>query len=348
MNISLLLIAGDNERFISAASEAARTAFAGSSVRSVSSLEKALSMDSPHVPEIIALHGASASDIERATQALDPYELPRWAVVASGESPHVAFAEVITEAGWQPAVLTRVFRSAVELHLLRRERDRLLGDLLTVGTRITHDLRTPLGGIMAATDALSEAASADPELVRSLVQPITESIKDLVAIIGQVSLLSKASARQLAPQAFNMGKAASRAVMRVEARAAREGATLLKPDSWPDVLGDPSHTESIWHILLENALMHSGKKKAKIEMGWEPVEEGFRFWVRDEGTGVPTDARGTLFQPFHRLHEASAVRGLGLPIVERLVALQGGRCGYEEQAKGGACFFFTLPSTGST
>lgn len=345
MNISLLLIAGDNGQFAAAAGEAARTAFPGSTLHSAPSLAKAMEAAASGVPEILAMRDASKEDVERATQALDDSHLPRWAVVASGASPHVPFAEVIPDADWKPAILARTFRSAVELHLLRRERDRLLGDLLTVGTRITHDLRTPLGGIMAATEALNGADSADPDPVAALVQPINESIQDLVRIIGQVSLLSKSSARRAPAQVFNMGKAAGRAVMRVEARAAREGATLLKPDSWPDVSGDPSHAESIWHILLENALKHSGKK-AQIEIGWEPLGSDVRFWVRDHGAGVSPDSLGSLFQPFHRLHEANAVRGLGLAIMERLASLQGGRCGYE-QAEGGARFFFTLPSPGA-
>jgi signal transduction histidine kinase len=346
MNISLLLIAGDDERFAAAAGEAARAAFPGTSLRSARSLADALAAAPSEVPEILVMRGASMSDIEQATGALDDSKLPRWAVVASGASPHVPFARVISDSDWEPSVLEGAFKGAVELHLLRRERDRLLGDLHTIGARITHDLRTPLGGIMAATEAFNETGAAGPDPANALVQPITESVQDLVGIIAQVSLLSKASARKAPSQAFNMGRAASRAVMRVEARAARAGATLVRPESWPDVSGDPANSESVWHILLENALNHAGKK-ARIEIGWEPQGGAFRFWVRDNGAGVAPETRASLYQPFHRLHEANAVRGLGLPIMERLVSLQGGQCGYEQTPDGGACFFFTLPSAGA-
>jgi len=50
-----------------------------------------------------------------------------------------------------------------------------------------------------------------------------------------------------------------------------------------------------------------------------------------------------LFWPFHRLHDPGAARGLGLPIVERLVRLHGGRTGYEARSGGGSTFYFTLP-----
>jgi signal transduction histidine kinase len=228
MTISLLLIAGDNEPFVAAATQAAKAAFPGASFRSVPSIEKALETGAPGVHEILAMREASTPDIERATQALDDFNLPRWAVVASGGSPHVRFAEVIPSTEWKPDNLARAFRAAMELHLVRRERDRLLGDLHTIGTRITHDLRTPIGGIMVATEALNESHSGESDSTKALVEPIGESVRDLVAILGQVSLLSKATARQAELQDFNMEKAASRAVMRVEARAAREGAAILR------------------------------------------------------------------------------------------------------------------------
>jgi signal transduction histidine kinase len=346
MKISLLLTAGQNEQVVAAAIEAAQAVFPGSSVRRAKSFENALEMKGAAAPELLVMFEASEAEIARATQALDESHLPRWAVVASGGFPNIPFAEVIADAGWQPGILARVFRGVMELHLLRRERDRLLGDILTIGTRITHDLRTPLGGILAATEALNEADAADPDSGKGTVQPIAESIQDLVGVIGQLTLLAKASALQPARKDFDMHYAVSRAVMGIEVRANREGATLVQPESWPQVRGDPAHTESIWRILLENALKYAGKGPT-IEIGWARLDEGHQFWVRDNGNGVASSALGTLYQPFHRLHEASAARGLGLAIVERLAGLQGGRCGYEQPAEGGARFFFTLPSAGT-
>ena len=59
--------------------------------------------------------------------------------------------------------------------------------------------------------------------------------------------------------------------------------------------------------------------------------------------GVPAAKQAALFTPFDRLHMVIGV-GLGLAIVERLVALQGGRSGHESPAAGGARFYFTLPA----
>jgi signal transduction histidine kinase len=341
MKISLLLIAGKDERFGSVAIEAANAAFPGSGVARTGSLREAMERPLARVPELLVIEEADENQIAEAAQALDDHKLPRWAVVASGASAPVNFAEVVPSAEWTPNILTRVFRTSVALHLLRRDKERLLGDLLSVGVRITHDLRTPVGGVLTATEALEEL-QLDPKAQPSLIQPIFESAQDLVKIINQLTLVAKASGRPDVRQNFNMGAPAGRAMERLEVKADAAGATVSRPATWPDVSGDPSKTEAAWQYLLENALRHAGKRP-KIELGWEPSGDEYKFWIRDNGAGVPSEKRHLLFQPFHRLHETNAVRGVGLPIVERLVHLQGGRCGYEPAPDGGACFFFTLP-----
>jgi signal transduction histidine kinase len=64
--------------------------------------------------------------------------------------------------------------------------------------------------------------------------------------------------------------------------------------------------------------------------------------VSDGGPPLEPGIQGRLFSPFDQLHRRPAP-GLGLTIVQRLVALQGGECGYERRPDGSSVFFFTLP-----
>jgi signal transduction histidine kinase len=126
-----------------------------------------------------------------------------------------------------------------------------------------------------------------------------------------------------------------------ESRLMKKGASLVKPDSWPRVNGVPAWLEVIWSNLLMNAVQHAGEKP-KVEISWREEKNAYRFAVSDNGDGVPETMRPLLFQPFDTLHRPDSTRGLGLSIVQRLVELQGGACGYEA-IPGGASFFFTLP-----
>jgi K+-sensing histidine kinase KdpD len=342
MKISALLVAGDNPRFKAVAIEALDAAFPGAAVANVNSLAEALATKESIAPELLVLANPDEATISEAVQPTNSGRLPRWAVVAMGDSDPIPFAETIPGPEWTPTVLARAFRSSVTMHVLHQERDRLRGDLLSVGIRICHDLRTPLGGILSAAEVLDATMPERSKDEKSLTQPVVESAGDLAKIIGQLSLLSKASARPETRQHFNMETAVGRALDRVELRVREKRATLSKPKTWPDAKGDPAHAEAIWVGLLDNAIRHSGTAP-KIALGWDPSGDGNRFWVRDSGGGLAPEKRRSLFQPFHRLHEPSAPRGLGLPIVERLVKIQGGQCGYEDGNPTGSTFYFTLP-----
>jgi signal transduction histidine kinase len=342
--ISILLVAGKDPRFSAVATEAAGAAFPGIAVSTAHSLKEALGNGMAEGAELLVLCEDDEAIIREAAQAVDGQKLPRWAVVAPGESNPDIPAERVPAADWNHALLARVLRGSLAFHAAHRERMRLRGDLLTIGIRFTHDLRTPVSGIVSSTEVVDATGAGRPGADKSLTQPIFESANDLVKIIGQLSLVAKASARPDSRQQFNMAVPIGRALEKMEMRIREKGASVSKPQNWPNVSGDPSYTEAVWVGLLDNAVRHSGKAP-KIEVGWEAAaaDGGGKFWVRDQGPGILPEKQRFLFFPFHRLHEPSAPKGLGLPIVDRLVGLQGGRCGYESVTPSGAGFFFTLP-----
>lgn len=79
-------------------------------------------------------------------------------------------------------------------------------------------------------------------------------------------------------------------------------------------------------------------------MGWQDENAHYKFWVSDSRPGVLRDRGDKLFQPFDQLHETNSARGLGLSIVQRLVELQGGVCGYELMPTNEPRFYFQLPN----
>lgn len=220
------------------------------------------------------------------------------------------------------------------------ENARLRGDLLTVGSRVCHDLRTPLGGIMTSAEMLREIL-AEKQIPDTMTRPILDSVEDLMRLIKQISVVTKATANPLPKMPAQMGEIVSTAVQRLESRAARKNATVVKPETWPEVNGVAAWLDFIWSSFLTNALQHTGEKP-RIELGWHEEGDGYRFEISDNGGGVTEAMRPVLFQAFDTLHNPNGARGLGLSIVRRLVELQGGSCGYEP-IEGGSRFFFRLP-----
>jgi K+-sensing histidine kinase KdpD len=224
------------------------------------------------------------------------------------------------------------------------ENARLRGDLLTVAHRISHDLRTPLGGISMTGEMLKEMAAEGSPISGTLFNPIFDSTEELLRLIERVSFVLKASIKSVVKERVQMGDIVFETLEKLERKIIKNKATVSKPTNWPEVDGVRAWLRVIWHDLLSNSLQHAAHP-LKIELGWKEEANGFRFWVSDDAGGVPADRREKLFQPFETLSEPDAANGLGLSIVERLVSLQGGQCGYEPHSHDGSLFYFTLSAS---
>ena len=222
------------------------------------------------------------------------------------------------------------------------ENSRLRGDLLTIASRVSHDLRTPLGGIVTSAEVLQEML-AEVERPETLTKAILDSVDDMTRVIRQISVLARATAQPLPVRPVNMSLIVATAMQRVERLISKRNAAVVVPHSWPEVKGVAEWLEYVWASFLLNALQHT-PEKVRIELSWREEQGWRRFEVADNGGGVREDLRSTLICPFHLLHKPNGARGLGLSIVQRLMELQGGSCGYEP-LPGGSLFYFLLPAS---
>lgn len=229
-----------------------------------------------------------------------------------------------------------------ELQALAHENARLKNDLQTIATRVTHDLRTHLGGITTTGEILRETLlDKDPAAI-AMVDGILNSAEDLSQLLKRISFVLKASASPIPKTLVAMDKAVLLARQKLERLASKNQATVIEPAAWPEVAGVPAWLEIIWWNLLRNALEHGGKSR-RIELGWGEEPANIRFWIRDDGPGVAERIMPKLFQRFDTLYELNGARGFGLSIVQRLVELQNGETGYEFKPGRGNEFFFILP-----
>jgi signal transduction histidine kinase len=222
------------------------------------------------------------------------------------------------------------------------ENARLRGDLLTIAIRVSHDLRTPLGGIVNTGELFREIFIEKEPAAAALTDSLFTSVDEMSKLISQICVIARASADPKTKERVNMAEIVSGVLQRLESRVLRKSAKVTGPDSWPEVNGVAGWLEFIWWNFLVNALQHAGEKP-QIELSWHQETGGLRFQVCDNGSGVPAEVREKLFQPFDTLHKPGGTWGLGLSCVQRLVDMQGGNCGYEH-LPGGSLFFFTLPA----
>ncbi len=316
-----------------ALTDAAGEAFPGVACTAVPELATAMERPLCDGLELLCIAAEPVAGEVPPDGLLDGDSLPRWGVVQfAGAAPD------LTKTAWSKEALTAVLKEAATRHALSRDNARLRGELLTMARRVSHDLRTPLGGIIATVDMLAETIPA----VGQSASPVFAAIDEITKIITRTSSLLKAIAQPLPRTLLNMGTAVGEALRRLERPLFEKQATLHQPDGWPDVAGVAPWLELIWWNLIHNSLQYSSTPQI-ITMGWEKEAQGHRFWIRDSGPGLPGSSHRPAFPSFHLLHDPNAGHGLGLPIVRRLTELQGGTCGYHQNAGESPTFSFFLP-----
>jgi signal transduction histidine kinase len=344
MKTTLLLIGGGGKSFEDCAMAGMESAFSGSVVNVVPSLDTALdTQQAPGNINLLALWKPTLEEASRAQKALDASKLPRWGVIACGSDIQAPNITSIEEVNWSVTVVSLVLRLSAERQRLLRENASFRGDLLSIGTRVAHDLRSPLGGILSAAEALGDYLAERDPAAEARIKPVIESEEELLKLIRQLTMLTGELARPLEDGSFAMASAVTGARESLEGKIARSSAVLIEADDWPLVSGDLKKIQRVWTLLLENSLRHAGTGR-RIEFGWEALQGENEFWIANDGPKVPKEREVLLFRPFNRLSEPDSSKGVGLSLVERLVSVHGGRCGYRVLKDDRPQFFFTLPS----
>jgi PAS domain S-box-containing protein len=250
--------------------------------------------------------------------------------------------------------LKRVEREVRELNeeLEKRVRERTAElerankELEAFSYSVSHDLRTPLIAIEGFSRILSKKYGdrLEPK-AREFLEAIQRSTKQMDQLIGDLLSLSRLTRVEFDTAEIDMGGLA-RAVFE-EIKGITHGRKLkLVVNSPPHARGDVTMIRQVYANLLSNAVKFTrAREVALIEVGGiEKVDERI-YYVKDNGIGFPEADKDRIFGVFQRLHGADEYEGtgIGLAIVQRIVARHGGRVWAEGRPGEGATFYFSLP-----
>jgi two-component system cell cycle sensor histidine kinase PleC len=252
-------------------------------------------------------------------------------------------------------VAEHLHRSAVMLLSFRSEKDGLIGELETAKAlsdearrraeeanlaksrflaTMSHELRTPLNAILGFSEVMANEVlgAMQNDTYREYARDINSSGQHLLHLINEILDLSRIEAGryQLHEEPVSLAAVAEECCHLMELKARNKDIRLIQEyePSLPRLFADERALRQITLNLLSNAVKFAPSgSEVRVRVGWTS-SAGQYLSVRDKGPGVPPEEIPIVLSAFGQgsiaIKSAEQGTGLGLPIVQGLVALHGG------------------------
>jgi signal transduction histidine kinase len=227
------------------------------------------------------------------------------------------------------------------------ESDRLKSAFLA---NMSHEIRTPLNSIIGFSELLGEDGN-DPEQVGRYSRIIQASGDRLLQLISNLIDISKieSGVESVSISSVSPAETVRQLVSQFHYQAGKKFLDLrtkLPAELSGVSFGtDSLKLQQVLSNLINNALKYTNS--GFVEVGSEEHPEGFLFFVRDSGMGIPEEKIGHIFDRFFRLDSSLEKgiegAGLGLSLCKGMVALLGGWIWVESTPGRGSQFSFVIP-----
>lgn len=224
--------------------------------------------------------------------------------------------------------------------------------------RMSHDIRTPLNGILGMLD-IAQKNETNPKALLECHEKMRTAAFHLKALVNDVLDMQRMETDRffLEQIPFDIREILDNCWSMLEAQASRLDITLkkIKPGSlkYPYLIGSPLHIRQIFMNLLSNAIKYN-KPGGSISVHVKIIRQVhqnviYKFIISDTGIGISPEFQKHIFEPFAQ--EDTGARtiykgtGLGMAIVHRLVQEMGGTIQLKSEKNVGSTFTLILPFT---
>ena len=259
------------------------------------------------------------------------------------------------------SVLLFTFRQRARMRELARERDaqrRLVDEMQKVESfrrdfiaDVSHEIKTPLTGIIGAVDLLVSPDGLPPEShdrLLSMLKGEAERLNTLAQGILSLARLERDTASGGANFAqADVSEIVREVVERLRLQSEEKGiaVTVESPESCIAVCDGQLIASAVSNLLL-NAIRHSGSDEVFVSVS--ASGKSVSIAVEDHGVGIPPEDRERVFDRFYRVDRSrdsgTGGTGLGLAIVLGIARLHGGSVTLESVEPSGCRFVLTIQS----
>ena len=223
-------------------------------------------------------------------------------------------------------------------------------------TRTSHDIRTPLNGILGLIE-IEELKDGDMQAARESRAKARVAANHLLSLINDILEMGKIEDRKLTLEhvPFNLKELCDDTLVLCKLRASSNGITMqdnsLPYATGPYMIGSPTHIRQIMINLLDNSIKynkHGGS--VTFSSKTKPLDNGsalFCFSVSDTGIGMTPKFLKHIYEPFAQEGDDARSKfqgtGMGMPIVKSLIELMGGTIEVTSELHVGTSFYVEIP-----
>jgi two-component system sensor histidine kinase SenX3 len=211
---------------------------------------------------------------------------------------------------------------------------------------LSHELKTPIGGIAALGDTMMD--ETDPAVMKQLAERIVRESFRMAGIVNDLLDLSRIEfGRSTEWERIEMNGVIKEVVALAQDSARRHKVELVTSGSFAaEVFGDRSQLVSAFSNLVENAIKYSEVDRLVNIVG-DVRDTDLTIAIVDQGLGIAPKDHERIFERFYRVDRArsrsTGGTGLGLSIVRHVVDNHGGKIELKSNEGEGATFTVVLP-----
>jgi len=217
---------------------------------------------------------------------------------------------------------------------------------------ISHELRTPMNGVLGAAQLLSATRLEGTQ--REYLSIIRNSGDNLLSLLNDILDMTKIEAGKMSFDVVDIQveDLHRRITGPFEAQAEAKGLNLVSTFEgiMPAVVrGDPLRVCQVVQNLLSNAVKFTDTGEIHYKVRGRRISErrvGFEFSVTDSGSGISREDLERLFHPFTQVDNSSTRRfggtGLGLTIARRMAQIMGGDISVSSRLGQGSTFTLSI------
>jgi len=215
---------------------------------------------------------------------------------------------------------------------------------------ISHEVRTPLNGILGFSNLIIQPDISDEEKVQytSFIKTSCSRLLGTITNYMDIALLASGN-MEVNWKSMDMIQVFQCLYEKFQPICAEKNLELVFdiPQGTETMIlySDAELVQKIFQHLLENAVKFSNQ--GRITVGYLKYPGSCKFYVKDMGIGISPGHRSLIFEKFYQEESSVTMRsegsGLGLSIAKGLVKLLGGKMSMDSMLGTGSIFFFTLP-----